>query len=158
MKVVILVAVFLSLGTVSYAQEKTDFNTRLVIKLSEILGVKPPTKIKIEMVSQKEMLEDYREYLMAQCMGGRVQRFEYCAQTIKVEGVFVHGVWIPEKDGSLHIKIHKNSGMDAVVHEFCHWYLNQMSPLLNNHTALESIVNVLLSSPPLLEWLEKEQK
>lgn len=150
-----LLCVFLLWGTPVCAQ---DFNTRLVLKLSEILGVEAPKKIVIEVVSQKELLGDYRNYLVANCIGNDHSRAFFCMQNVVVEGNFVHGLWIPEKDGSLHVKLHMNSGMDALIHEYTHWFLNQLAPFLNNHTVLETVVARLLTSPELLEWLEKEQK
>lgn len=149
----VFLAVFLSLEHTASAQ---DFNTRLVTKLSEMMGV-PTPKMRIEVVSQKELLDDYRSFLFRECMSKNHNRFETC-RPVDISGVFVHGIWIPEKDGSLHVKVHKNSGMDALIHEFCHWYLNQVTPFLNNHTVLETIVGSLLSSPELLAWLEKEQR
>lgn len=146
--------VSLSIGTPVFA---SDFNTRLVIKLSEMMGVPAPKKIEIELLSQKELLEDYRGFLFRDCMS-KHNRFEQC-RGVDVSNVFVHGLWIYEKDPShLHIKVHKNSGMDAVVHEFCHWYLYKLSPLLNNHTTLEALAKELLVSPTLIKWLEEEQK
>lgn len=154
MKTLVLVTLLLSSGVA----EAQDFNTRLVVKLSEILGVEAPKKIVIKVVSQKELLGDYRDYLVTNCIGYDHSRFDFCVQNVVSEGNFIHGLWIPEKDGSLHVKLHKNSGMDALIHEYCHWYLNKVTPFLNNHTVLEVVVARLITSPQLLEWLEKEQR
>ena len=157
MKKMFVFVVSLFIGTSVSAQ---DFNSRLIVKLSEIMGVTAPTKIEIEIVSQKKLLNSYRDMLWNQCLDGHPERFNYCSQNVDTRGTFVHGVWIKEKDPNhLHIQIHQNSNaVDVVIHEFCHWYLGRLSPLLNNHVTLEALAKEILVSQPLLDWLEREQK
>lgn len=157
MKTMCVLVAVLSLGHTASAQ---DFNSRLVQKLSEILNVPAPTKLTIELLPQKELLEMYRKLLIADCMKGQFTKFIPCSQSVKVEGVFIHGYWVTEKDkGHLHIQLHRNAGIDALVHEFCHWYLHNLSNgFLNTHEVLEPLVTSLLVSPSFIEWLEKEQK
>ena len=141
-----------------------DFDTRLIHKLSQILNVTPPTKILVERLDQKELLGDLRGTILKNCMGGRPDLFQYCAEVARqyTETAFVHGIWIEEKDPTfLHIKLYKRSGIDALIHEYLHWYLNYKTRphgVINTHEVLLPLVTTLLASNELQVWLEKEEK
>ena len=158
MKVCVLLTVFLSLGHTATAQP--DFNTRLVVKLGEMLGVKP-SKVQVELLSQKKMLGDYKEAMFTACMMGIAERFPYCSQ-IKVEGIFVQGIWVEEKDPEfVHIRMYQRAGVDVLIHEFCHWYLHHSTRpkgIANTHGVVEALATSLLISDEFIAWLEKEEK
>lgn len=166
-RVAFLVLVFIFVyfaPTEGFNDDEKSFDERLVIKLSEILKVEPPKRILVERLEQKELLDEYGDNVMSECMSGQMERFHYCAAVARqaVKGSFVHGFWIPEDDPTfLHIKVYKRDGIEAVIHEYLHWYLHHSTNpegLINNHGILTPMVNALLTSAELIEWLDKEGK
>lgn len=140
--------------------DEQSFDTRVVLKLSEMLDVKPPTKIFIERVEQKELLGDLRHTILVACMMGRVDRFQYCSEAARESQMFVHGIWLEEKPEVLRIKLHRHAGLEALIHEYCHWYLHYRTKpygLINNHEILVPLTATLLTSPEFVKWLEKEE-
>lgn len=87
--------------TECFAQD--DFDTRLIIKLSEMMKVEPPKTILIERLSQKEMLSQFRDYVMTECLRvAGMERFQYCNDLSRqaTSNAFVHGHWVEKKDPS----------------------------------------------------------
>ena len=138
-----------------------SFDTRVVEKLSQMLGVARPQRILVERVEQKELIGEVRRSIMVSCMQGQIVRFQYCSEASKANNLFVYGLWIKEKDKNfLHIKLHKHAGLDSLIHEFCHWYLHyqgETEGLLNNHEILLPLASTLLVSEDFVSWLEKEE-
>lgn len=159
--VVAFVFLFLVWGLKSLGAEEQNFDVQVVHKLSQMLNVEPPKNIIIERVSQKRLLGEMRGSIMQACMMGRVERFQYCADVAQVRYMFVQGLWIEQGFDTLHIKIYKNAGVDALIHEYCHWYLHYRtapSGLINNHEVLIPLATSLLVSDEFIAWLEREEK
>lgn len=139
-----------------------SFHVKLIHQLSVMLNVTPPAKITIEYLTQKELQDEYKGMVFQGCWQGNVARVGYCANLVHSQRVYVHGVWVPEKDPThLHIKIHKDSGIDSLVHEFLHWYLWHLTKppgVLNVHEVVNPLTDALLTSPELIAWFEKEQR
>ena len=138
-----------------------SFDQKVVVKLTEMLGVETPGKIMIERVEEKELLSDLKQYMMRDCLQGRIDRFPYCSEAIRNSNMFVHGIWLEKERNVLHIKLHKHAGLDALIHEFCHWYLHHLTKppgMLNNHEVLLPLAMTLLVSEEFVSWLEKEKQ
>lgn len=147
--------------TEGYAQD--NFDHKLIVKLGEMMKVETPKTIRVERLSQKGMLSEYRDFVMADCMRVKgSQWFQYCfeASRIALKGSFVHGLWVQKKEQSdFHIRVYERSGIDVVVHEFLHWYLHystEPNGVVNNHSVLTPMVNAILTSEEFVNWLDKE--
>lgn len=163
-RVAFIVLIFIFVYFAPTEGQEKSFDERLIVKLSEILKVEPPKKILVERLEQKELLDHLADSVMSECMkfGGGAERFHYCVEVARrsVQGSFVHGFWIQEDDPTfLHVKVYKRDGIEAVIHEYLHWYLHfstKPEGTINNHTVLMPLVTTLLVSEELIKWLEKE--
>lgn len=134
-----------------------DFNTRVVVKLSEMLKVPVPTKIEIEVVSQEKLQNDYRREQVAMCLHQTNGDFPYCASYAQSLKLFIYGHWEPQGDPThLKIVLYERAGPDVLIHEFLHWWVhNSTEPkgILNNETNVEGMMKSILSSQEFVEWL-----
>ena len=135
-----------------------DFNTQIVAKLGILLKATPPAKLKIEVVSQDALQGDYRGYVVEDCLR-QTRNPDYCGQQVSNTHVFIHGMWIPESPQYLHIKLHERAGVDALVHEYLHWYLTYLTKpegLLNSEQTVQIMTVQIVTSPTFLKWMEEK--
>ena len=135
-----------------------DFNTRLIIKLSEILKTAPPTKIQVEILTQKEMQKEFQDYQMVSCMRS-AKSFRYCADSTRNSNAFILGLWVGESDPKfLHIKVYEKAGVEATVHEYVHWWLyhaTEPKGVINTEEMTRLFTDLVLSSQVFIDWLER---
>jgi len=153
MRILLIVCVMLS----SSFQAPTDFNTRLVAKLSEMTKTEMPKKLEIELVSQKKLQDQFKGEQMGDCLQETNGNFPYCIQLVESINVFIHGHWIPEKDPThLHIVLWEKAGADVLVHEYLHWWLSYKTEprgMVNTESIVDIMVRQVMTHPDFIEWL-----
>jgi len=146
---------FCAVLSTSYAQE--DFNTRVIIKVSEMLNTEPPKRILVEVVSQDKLQEIYKAEQFRACFGGNFRNLEPCADYVDSLEVFIHGTWRKEDDPTyLHIYLYEKAGINVLIHEYFHWWLHYRTTpvgIVNNDTLAESMMKAIIVSPTFVRWL-----
>lgn len=122
--------------------------TAIVVGLSILLGSPVPSKIDIEIVSQAKMQSIFKEDAMSRCMNGEPTAFPRCSEYVQTLRVFVYGMWVREKDPKhFHIRMSEGAGVNVLVHEYLHYWLNSINPLINNDATVEELTKSIMTSP-----------
>jgi len=153
MRTLLLTAVMLS---TSFTQT-TDWNAKLVVKLSQMTNSPVPTKIEIEVVSQAKMQEMYRDDIFNDCLLATRGNFEGCAFQVQSRRVFIYGKWVEEDDPKhLHILLYEKAGVDTIVHEYLHYWLHSKTAvkgMLNTEPIVDAMTVQITTSPEFIRWL-----
>jgi len=162
-----LVTFMLVLLPLPPAVQEEDFNVRLIHQLSLMMNREAPATITIEILPQEEMLNRYRDWLYRNCFNTLTaqgyplevavsQCREMAIQSART--IYVHGKWVNESDPThFHALIDEHSGMSSVIHEFCHFVLDGITPIINQEAVVRPMAELLLTSPRLKRWLEENR-
>jgi hypothetical protein len=142
-------------------QAPADFNTRLVYKLSEMTNSPVPTKIEIEVVSQDKLQKMYRNDIFNSCIVVTRGNFDGCAFQAQSRNVFIYGKWVDERNPKyLHIVLYEKAGVDTLVHEYLHYWLNSQTVregMLNTEQIVDLMTVQITTSPEFIRWLGGEK-
>ena len=164
-KSTLVILVALLLPTMAYAQKDAGFYGAVVDQVSLMFKVDSPTRIQVELLTQKELQKWFKEEFVKNCTKGwrgNIDRRIYCSQEADNVKAFLKGRWIPEDDtGYFHVILHENSGLETFIHEYMHYVLHYMTEpagLVNDHAVLHPMVVDIMTSPEFIEFLEGLEK
>ncbi len=151
----------------AYAQEE-DFNTRVILKLAQMVKTPAPTTITVDVRSHQFMRERTATKQFNDCVERNKLPFGFIRVQIcggiTTDKMMLNlwGEWIPEDDPRhVHILLNEEASLKTLVHEFFHWWLSLQTEdeIFNYNDGLaEVMAQLVLGSPEFAKWLEEERR
>lgn len=140
--------------------QELSFDHKVIQKLASMTHT-TYSRVDIHRVNEKELAEWYRGEVWRKCIAfNGAQSFTYCHAQRNSAKAFIKGRWKMDKNDPRHIEIylHKEAGLSVVIHEYLHWFLNNLTTplgLFNREGIIETLVGNIMVSDDFRDWLEE---